>query len=230
MVTDAPDVSYKGMTKFEKERMKQADEIERPIEEKEQEVQERNAKSGFLSKLSPHTKPRAYVAFGLLTSIVQGSIFPIFAIFIMKEIFILGNEDFYTPSDWDNKAREQIIYMAIAAFVSLLSAFAQKSSFGLVGENITLAMRSSLYKAYLTKHMGWFDNRDNAPGILTSALANDTSILNGASTEGIAVIFEATFAILVGIIIGFSYNWKIALVALCCTPFFAVGAAINAKF
>jgi ATP-binding cassette subfamily B (MDR/TAP) protein 1 len=93
-----------------------------------------------------------------------------------------------------------------------------------------MAMRERLYRGFLTKHIGWFDNRDNAPGILTSALANDTSVLNGASTESIAVMTEATFAILIGLIIGFIYDWKIALVSMVCTPFFAIGAGINAKF
>lgn len=93
-----------------------------------------------------------------------------------------------------------------------------------------MAMRSNLYQAYLTKHVGWFDERENAPGILTSALATDAQVLNGASTEGLAVVFEATFAIFVGIAIGFSFNWKIACVALVCVPFAAVGGAINAKF
>lgn len=91
-------------------------------------------------------------------------------------------------------------------------------------------MRSTLYKGFLTKHVGWFDNRDNAPGILTSALANDASTLNGASTEGLAVIMEAAFALLVGMAIGFSYDWRVALVAVACTPFMAVGAFIQGRF
>ena len=41
---------------------------------------------------------------------------------------------------------------------------------------------------------------------------------------------ESTFAIIVGIAIGFSFNWKISLVALGCVPFMIAGGAINTKF
>ena len=34
----------------------------------------------------------------------------------------------------------------------------------------------------------------------------------------------------VGIVIGFCYSWKISLVALGCVPFMVVGGAINTKF
>jgi len=35
---------------------------------------------------------------------------------------------------------------------------------------------------------------------------------------------------IVGIAIGFSFNWKISLVALGCVPFMVIGGAINTKF
>jgi len=34
-------------------------------------------------------------------------------------------------------------------------------------------IRSTLYGSLLKKHLGWFDKRDNAPGVLTSVLASD---------------------------------------------------------
>ena len=65
---------------------------------------------------------------------------------------------------------------------------------------------------------------------MNSVLASDVQALNGASTEGTAVVMESTFAMIVGIVIGFSYSWKISLVALGCVPFMVVGGAINTKF
>jgi len=78
--------------------------------------------------------------------------------------------------------------------------------------------------------MGWFDHRENAPGVLTSVLASDVQTLNGASTEGLAVILESFFAIVCGIILGFVFSWKVSLVALGCVPFMMLGGSINAKF
>lgn len=41
---------------------------------------------------------------------------------------------------------------------------------------------------------------------------------------------ESFFALAVGIALGFSFSWKVSLVALACTPFMMLGGYINAKF
>lgn len=64
---------------------------------------------------------------------------------------------------------------------------------------------------------------------MTNVLASEAQTVNGASTEGLAVILESTFAIGCGIIIGFVYSWRLSLVCLACVPFMMLGGAINAK-
>ena len=120
--------------------------------------------------------------------------------------------------------------MFLCAILSFVTGFSQKFLFGVIGENITLSIREKLYGSLIKKQIGWFDNRENAPGVLNSVLARDVQALNGASTEGSAVIMESTFAMIVGVVIGFCFNWKISLVALGCVPFMIVGGAINTKF
>ena len=82
----------------------------------------------------------------------------------------------------------------------------------------------------MKKNIGWFDNRENAPGVLNSVLAKDVQALNGASTEGSAVVMESTFAMVVGLALGFSFHWKVSLVALGCVPFMILGSIMNIKF
>jgi ABC-type multidrug transport system fused ATPase/permease subunit len=127
-------------------------------------------------------------------------------------------------------ARFWCLMMFLCAVTSLFAVFIQRFSFGIIGENITLNVRNSLYKSILKKSIGWFDSRDNAAGVITSVLASEVQTLNGASTEGLAVIIETSFALCCGIILGFIFNWKVSLVALGCIPFMVVGGAINAKF
>ena len=61
-------------------------------------------------------------------------------------------------------------------------------------------------------------------------MASDVQTLNGASTEGAAVMMESLFALCCGIAIGFSFDWKLSLVALGCVPFMMLGGSVNAKF
>jgi hypothetical protein len=51
--------------------------------------------------------------------------------------------------------------------------------------------------------MSFFDERDHAAGVLTSTLAKDVELLNGASSAGSAVYIESICAMLVGFAIGF---------------------------
>lgn len=41
---------------------------------------------------------------------------------------------------------------------------------------------------------------------------------------------ESSFAMIVGMAIGFAFSWRISLVALGCMPFMVIGGAINTKF
>ena len=76
-----------------------------------------------------------------------------------------------------------------------------------MGENVALNIRKVLYGNLMKKNIGWFDEKDNAPGILTSTLAQDAQVINGVCTEGLAAQMESGFAILTGVIIGFVYCW-----------------------
>lgn len=181
-----------------------------------------------MSRLAPYNKPVINVVIGTLVSVIQGGIFPVFGLFITKMLFALA-------ITWDkDKLRSEsdiwCLAMLICCLTSFVTGFCQKFLFGIIGENITINVRQKLYSAIIKKNIGFFDNRDNAPGVLNSVLASDVQALNGASTEGTAVILESLFGMVVGIALGFSYNWKISLVALGCVPFMIVGGAINTKF
>ena len=95
---------------------------------------------------------------------------------------------------------------------------------------MTLKVRKQLYESILLKHMGWFDDKENSPGVLSATMASDAQTLNGVSAEGLAASMEAMCATLVGIVIGFSYNWQISSVCLGCVPFMMLGAVMNIKF
>ena len=55
--------------------------------------------------------------------------------------------------------------------LTLLCSFISKFSFSLLGENVTLKIRFDLYTSILRKNIGWFDESENSPAVLTSAMA-----------------------------------------------------------
>ena len=80
------------------------------------------------------------------------------------------------------------------------------------------------------KHIGWYDHKENTPGVLSSTMATEAQTINGVISGGMATSLQALFSVMCGIGIGFYFNWKISLVCLGCVPFMIVGGAMNAKF
>lgn len=87
-----------------------------------------------------------------------------------------------------------------------------------------------LYSKIMNKSIGWFDERDNAPSILTSILASDAQIINGASVEGLSSLLDAGCAVLAGMAIGLGYSWQMVLVSLAITPFTVMMGFMIAMF
>jgi hypothetical protein len=51
-----------------------------------------------------------------------------------------------------------------------LSTYIQKLSFNLGGENLTYKLRVMLFESILMKHVGWFDDKEKAPGVLVNII------------------------------------------------------------
>jgi ABC-type multidrug transport system fused ATPase/permease subunit len=97
--------------------------------------------------------------------------------------------------------------MGLLALCCAVTSISQKLSFGMLGENTTFEIRQRLYESIIRKNIGWFDIKDNGVSILTTAMAQDTSIINGVSTESLGPQMEGGFAMIVGLGIGFWACW-----------------------
>ena len=120
------------------------------------------------------------------------------------------------------------------AFVGLvfgigLSSFIQKLCFGFGGDNLTLRLRIKLFEAILRKHVGWFDNKDRAPGILTNIITEDISSVNGLTTEAIGIMVEAFLGIFISCLICFVFSWQLAIIITLISPFMVLGGLGMAK-
>lgn len=199
-----------------------------------------NKKSAF-RKVFKYNSPVIFVYIGVFSSIVLGACMPVFGIFFSKYLQVTTENippgpynPTMTEDHYDNiittKTNEYIGYVAAIGGTVWFMGYLNKYMFGVVGENVTIKIRKVLYASIMRKNIGWFDDRENAPGILTSSMAQDTAVLNGVSTESLASIAESIFALVTGISIGFYYCWQLALVCLGCVPLMALGSFFQARF
>lgn len=96
--------------------------------------------------------------------------------------------------------------VGIAVLNSVAIVF-QKYSFGFLGNKVTQRVREILYMNILQKNIGWFDNRDNGPSVLTSVLSADAAAINGVGGESIGPTAESVFGMVAGIGVAFYFCW-----------------------
>ena len=104
-----------------------------------------------------------------------------------------------------------------------LSAFVQKLCFGFGGDNLTHVLRVKLFEAFLRKHIGWFDDKQRAPGIMSNILTEDISSINGLTTEAIGIMIEAGLGLFVSCAICFYFSPQLAIVVTLLSPFMVLG-------
>ena len=164
--------------------------------------------NGF-SRLLPYNNPKVLIVLGLVLSAINGATQPIFGIIFSKLLTVLMQP---IPDDVaKEKLQEELMFLigmtAIIGVAVLIGLTGSKFCFGTLGENVTLDVRKLLYEKILRKHIGFHDFKENQSSALTSAMAEDSSIINGVSTESIAPQVDGMFALLIGLGIGFWQNW-----------------------
>jgi len=86
-----------------------------------------------------------------------------------------------------------------------------------------------LFENILRKHIGWFDNKERAPGILTNIITEDITSVNGLTTEAIGILIEAFLGLLISCLICFFFSWRLAIVVSLMSPFMVLGGLGMAK-
>uniref|UniRef100_A0A8C7K2W9 ATP-binding cassette, sub-family B (MDR/TAP), member 11a n=1 Tax=Oncorhynchus kisutch TaxID=8019 RepID=A0A8C7K2W9_ONCKI len=167
-----------------------------------------------------------YMLLGSIGAAINGSVNPIYAILFSQ---ILGT---FSIRDLDEQ-RAQIngicILFCAVAVTSFFSLFLQGYAFGKSGELLTRRLRKVGFQAMLKQEVGWFDDPRNSPGALTTRLATDASMVQGATGSQIGMIVNSLTNIGASFIIAFSFSWKLSLVVVCFLPLIGLSGVFQAK-
>ena len=226
-------IANKEKEELAEQQMVQANELKKVIDDEIEKALDpisnpKTQDKTFFKRIWAYNTPKLNAYIGVLFSVFNGVLGPIFGFLIIKTLFGMINNPFDLP-----KMRDEVdkwcLVMVIASFVSLFVTSICKRAFGVVAENVTLQIRSDLYKNILVKHVGWHDHQDNSAGVLSAVLAKDVQLLNGVSSEGLAIMVEAMCSMIGGVIVAFIFEWKLSLVALAISPLMSIGAIISTK-
>ena len=108
----------------------------------------------------------------------------------------------------EDETRKYCTGILIIAFTTGLGMFLSKYSFGTLGQNVTKEVRKLVYASILGKNIGFFDAKENGTSVLTSAMEEDASVINGVGGESVGPFADALCACALGVSIAFYYCWQ----------------------
>ncbi|XP_033990128.1 bile salt export pump [Trematomus bernacchii] len=198
------------------------------ITEKElEDVADEHVEPAPVARILKYNKPEwPYMLMGSIGAAINGFVTPVYALLFSQ---ILGT---FSIADL-NQQREQIngicVLFCIVAVASFFSQFLQGYSFAKSGELLTRRLRKVGFQAMLRQEIGFFDDPSNSPGALTTRLASDASMVQGATGSQIGMIVSSLTCIGASFIIAFIYSWKLTLVIMCFLPLLGLSGAFQAK-
>lgn len=101
---------------------------------------------------------------GIICSCLASLQLPMFGLILSKMVFVLMIDP--TDPEFLKLRNFWVSMFAVLTVGIFFSSFIQKLSFGYCSENLIKTIRIKLFESILYKDIGWFDNKDRAPGVL----------------------------------------------------------------
>ncbi|XP_019945327.2 bile salt export pump [Paralichthys olivaceus] len=196
-------------------------------EDDDDEDEDEKVEPAPVARILKYNQPEwPYLLLGSLGAVINGSVNPIYSILFSQIIGTFAIHDL-------NEQRRQIngicALFCIVAMASFFSQFVQGYAFAKSGELLTRRLRKVSFQTMLRQEIGWFDDPRNGPGTLTTRLATDASMVQGATGSQIGLIISSLTSIGASLIIAFYFSWKLTLVIVCFLPLIGLSGAFQAK-
>lgn len=180
---------------------------------------------GRIWKLICLDKYYFFIALG--AAILYGAVTPIYALIFGSFV------DEFTTTESDEQLlshtiRYSLFYVVLAVAVFVVNT-TQIGLFGIVGEKLTMRLRMAAFSAMLNQEIAWFDEPLNSAGALCSRLANDAANVQGATGLRIAMMCQAMSTLICCVLVGFIFNWRLALFGLVLMPIVALSTMASSK-
>eukprot|EP00727_Mastigamoeba_balamuthi_P007601 m51a1_g3461 putative multidrug resistance protein 1 (1653) ;mRNA; f:696341-702590 len=170
-----------------------------------------------------------WVTIAAVAAALNGALFPCFSLIMSQVLGILVK---MTPGDhqYDREIHLWTAGFVILGGVAMAVQFVQYSCTAISSERLTNYLRYESFKAMLRQEIGYFDDKSHMTGVLTTRLATDATLLHGLTGSQVCQIIQLVSSLATGIVIGFTGNWKLALVILSCVPPQAIAAAMEMRY
>ena len=96
-----------------------------------------------------------------------------------------------------------------------------------LGQTLARNYRKKLLRKYLSLHLSFFDVSENSPGSLLTKMSIDTMELNQMVNSILGTIVQCSVVLVVGLVIGCIYEYRLTLIDYCFVPFIVIANIIR---
>ena len=153
-----------------------------------------------------------------------GAMQPLFGFMMAKSMNALNSSDMDVVDE--DGLKYGLLFLVLAA-CNGLSNFLMAWKYTTLGVTLAEIFRKKVLAKYLTLHMAFFDINENAPGALLTRLSIDTMQLNSIILSLIGSTVNCSVVAIIGLAMGFSYDWRLTLIVLVFIPFIAFSMFIR---
>ncbi|XP_048333059.2 ABC transporter B family member 9 [Ziziphus jujuba] len=163
---------------------------------------------------------------GSVAAMVNGVLFPVCGLVLSSAI-----EMFYKPPSELRKDSKfwalMFLGMGLADFVA---SPIQNYLFGIAGGRLIRRIRQLTFAKVVHQEISWFDDAANSSGAVGARLSSDASTIKSLVGDALALLAQNATTIVAGIVISFTANWILALIALAVSPILVVQGIMETKF
>ena len=164
------------------------------------------------------------IALACLGATILGCLSPVNGLIMAKAINALNSK--YQTIRYDDGLKYALIFLAFA-FLQGLGNCLMIWKFMSLGQTLARIYRKKLLKKYLSLHLSYFDVNENAPGALLTRMSIDTMELNQMLNSILGVTVQCGVVLIVGLIIGCYYEYRLTLIDFCFVPFIVAANVIR---
>ena len=189
------------------------------------EEEKKKLQRSLTKRLYELNKPERCIYYiAVILCLVDAAIFPLIGLILAYTLKVIALPD---DPDFRKNANLYSLLFFLLGLASIFTYGIKQTLLGAAGQGLTERLRTKVFDKMLRMHIGWFDEPENLPGILTTRLAVDAQSVNTLTAQSQAAIYQGLSSIITGLCISFTGSWQLGLVALGSFPIFVVVTMIT---
>nr|GME15169.1 ABC transporter B family member 11-like [Ipomoea batatas] len=179
-----------------------------------------------LCRFASLSKPELPTLAAAATSaLIYGAILPVFGLLFANMI-----QTYYLPP---NKMKKDSAFWAlmlvVLGAVSLLSILITACLFGVARGKLINRIASMCFEKVVHTEIGWFDEPQNASGVLAAKLSSDAATIRTLISDALLQMIQNLVSCIIGFVIAFRASWQLSLFSFIMFPLIGANIYVEAK-